>query len=67
MSNKDAFLPNADLATSLSSWYTDSNSEREVIFMSYIEAKEAYKALGIDTEAAIEKLQKVAISMHCWQ
>ena len=35
--------------------------------MSYIEAKEAYKALGIDTEAVIERLQKVSVSMHCWQ
>ncbi|MBQ1963524.1 MAG: L-rhamnose isomerase, partial [Clostridia bacterium] len=30
-------------------------------------AKERYAAAGVDTEAAIEKLSKVAISMHCWQ
>ncbi len=30
-------------------------------------AKERYAALGVDTEAAIEKLSKVSISMHCWQ
>ena len=30
-------------------------------------AKERYAALGIDTEAVIEKLSKVGISMHCWQ
>ena len=30
-------------------------------------AKERYAAIGIDTEAVIEKLSKVSISMHCWQ
>ena len=30
-------------------------------------AKERYAELGIDTEAVIEKLSKVGISMHCWQ
>ena len=30
-------------------------------------AKTKYAALGVDTEAAIEALQKYAISMHCWQ
>lgn len=30
-------------------------------------AKERYAAIGIDTEAAIEKLLNVPISMHCWQ
>ncbi len=30
-------------------------------------AKERYAAMGIDTEAVIEKLSKVSISMHCWQ
>ena len=35
--------------------------------MSYLEAKKAYEALGIDTDAAIEKLKKVPVSLHCWQ
>ncbi len=35
--------------------------------MSYIEAKEKYAAYGIDTEKAIEMLNKVSISVHCWQ
>ncbi len=35
--------------------------------MAYNEAKAKYAALGVDTEAAIEKLSKVSISMHCWQ
>ncbi|MBQ8297502.1 MAG: L-rhamnose isomerase [Ruminococcus sp.] len=35
--------------------------------MSYLEAKEKYAALGVDAEAAIEKLKTVPISLHCWQ
>ena len=35
--------------------------------MSYAEAKKYYEAYGIDTDAVIEKLSKVSISMHCWQ
>lgn len=34
---------------------------------SYDLAKEAYKNIGIDTDAVMEKLKNVAISMHCWQ
>ena len=30
-------------------------------------AKERYAAIDVDTEAAIEKLSEVSISMHCWQ
>lgn len=30
-------------------------------------AKEKYAKLGVDTEAALEKLTKLAISIHCWQ
>lgn len=35
--------------------------------MSYIEAKEKYAALGVDTDKAIEILKAIPISMHCWQ
>ena len=35
--------------------------------MSYMEAKAEYAALGIDTDAAIEKLKAVPVSLHCWQ
>lgn len=35
--------------------------------MSYTEAKNKYAALGIDTDAAIERLSRVPISLHCWQ
>ncbi len=30
-------------------------------------AKERYAALGVDTEKAIARLGRVAISLHCWQ
>ncbi len=35
--------------------------------MSYIEAKEKYVRLGVDTDKAIEILKEVPISLHCWQ
>ena len=35
--------------------------------MNYLEAKKLYESIGVDTDAAIEKLKKVAVSMHCWQ
>lgn len=31
------------------------------------EAKKQYAALGIDVDAAIEKLKKQPVSLHCWQ
>jgi len=33
----------------------------------YESAKELYAKIGVDTEAALAKLQDVRISMHCWQ
>ena len=33
----------------------------------YQSAKEIYKAVGVDTDAAMEELKKIPISMHCWQ
>ena len=35
--------------------------------MSYKEAKEKYAAYGVDAGAAMERLQAVPISLHCWQ
>ncbi|MBQ8598793.1 MAG: L-rhamnose isomerase [Oscillospiraceae bacterium] len=35
--------------------------------MSYTEAKAKYAALGIDTDAAIQKLKTVPVALHCWQ
>ena len=33
----------------------------------YLSAKEMYAKIGVDTEAALAKLQNIRISMHCWQ
>lgn len=33
----------------------------------YESAKEIYKAIGVDTDEAVQKLENVKISMHCWQ
>jgi L-rhamnose isomerase len=30
-------------------------------------ASESYAALGVDTEKALDRLEKVSISLHCWQ
>ena len=35
--------------------------------MSYAEAKAKFAALGIETDAAIEKLKTVPVALHCWQ
>ncbi|MDR1339601.1 MAG: L-rhamnose isomerase [Prevotellaceae bacterium] len=41
--------------------------KRELIEKSYEIAKERYAALGIDVDDALTELQKIAISIHCWQ
>ena len=33
----------------------------------YIAARAQYARLGVDTEAAIEKLKKIPVALHCWQ
>lgn len=33
----------------------------------YNEAKKIYEKMGVDTDKALEALEKVPISMHCWQ
>ena len=37
------------------------------VFMSYSEAKEKYAAYGVDTEAVLDTLRNISISVHCWQ
>ncbi|MFP4281567.1 MAG: L-rhamnose isomerase [Opitutales bacterium] len=37
------------------------------ITASYALAREAYAALGVDTESALERLATTPISVHCWQ
>ena len=39
----------------------------ELILKNYEIAKERYAALGVDTDKAIETLEKTPISLHCWQ
>lgn len=33
----------------------------------YASAKEIYANIGVDTDAAIEKLKEIPVSLHCWQ
>lgn len=33
----------------------------------YETAKELYQSIGVDTEAALQTLKNIPISMHCWQ
>ncbi|MCD7972594.1 MAG: L-rhamnose isomerase [Candidatus Azobacteroides sp.] len=39
----------------------------ELVQKSYEIAKERYAAVGVDVDNALEKLQKISISIHCWQ
>ncbi len=41
--------------------------ETATIERAYGIAKERYAELGVDADRAIERLRRVAISMHCWQ
>lgn len=33
----------------------------------YESARERYKAIGVDTDAAIERMKTIPVSLHCWQ
>lgn len=33
----------------------------------YASAKEMYKKIGVDTDAAMEQLKEIPVSLHCWQ
>lgn len=33
----------------------------------YLHAREYYKRQGIDTDSVLEKLEKIKVSIHCWQ
>ena len=41
--------------------------KKELVEKAYEIAKERYAAIGVDTDAAMEKLQKIQLSLHCWQ
>jgi L-rhamnose isomerase len=40
---------------------------KDQVLKSYENAKEQYAALGVNTDEALEKLNQVKISLHCWQ
>jgi L-rhamnose isomerase len=42
-------------------------NKKEIIEKSYDLAREQYDAIGVDTDEVLKKLNKVAISLHCWQ
>ena len=33
----------------------------------YAMAREMYSGIGVDTDAAMEQLKNVPVSLHCWQ
>lgn len=41
--------------------------KEQMVKSAYDIAKERYAAVGVDTDAVIEKLGKISLSMHCWQ
>ena len=41
--------------------------KQEKINRNYEIARERFAELGIDTETAISALQKLSLSLHCWQ
>jgi L-rhamnose isomerase len=40
---------------------------KELVEKAYQSAKENYKSVGVDTDAVIDKMKDVTISLHCWQ
>jgi L-rhamnose isomerase len=41
--------------------------KEKAITSAYTHAKEAYAAYGVDTDAALDELAEIPISLHCWQ
>ena len=41
--------------------------KKELIEKAYEIAKERYAAIGVDTDVAMDALQKIQLSLHCWQ
>ena len=41
--------------------------KKELIKKAYEIAKERYAAIGVDTDVAMDALQKIQLSLHCWQ
>jgi len=55
-------LPSFAFSDAMNDSPTFSHIER-----AYALARERYAALGVNTEAALERLAQVSISLHCWQ
>ena len=43
------------------------NNDQGNVEQAYAAAKGRYAELGVDTDAALDQLKRVAISLHCWQ
>lgn len=41
--------------------------ETQAIERDYEAAKETYAAFGVDTDAALQRLSRIHLSLHCWQ
>ena len=41
--------------------------KEDLILRAYEVAKERYAAIGVDVEKAMDALQKISLSLHCWQ
>ncbi|MFI3267892.1 MAG: L-rhamnose isomerase [Rikenellaceae bacterium] len=41
--------------------------KNENVIKSYELAKERFSAIGVDTDKALEQLQSISLSLHCWQ
>ncbi|MDR1861149.1 MAG: L-rhamnose isomerase [Bacteroidales bacterium] len=41
--------------------------KKELVEKAWELAKERYAAVGVDADKALDKLQKISISIHCWQ
>jgi len=42
-------------------------AKEKLVQQAYDIARERYAALGVDVDAALNKLQKISLSLHCWQ
>lgn len=41
--------------------------DKDLILENYEKSKKLYQKYGVDTDKALEKLNKIKISLHCWQ
>ena len=37
------------------------------ILTAFENAREKYKRIGVDVDAALEKMKGISLSLHCWQ